>query len=134
EGDPIDVDFIVWGPFTEVPCAYEDLQQVVDCSYSSSAFEEVEILNAQAGEIYIMMITNYAGTFGTFGYVNLIFDEENSTGTFDCSIVEGNADYSECDNDQDGQVVFDLAAIATDLTEGNPTLAVKFYSNEDDAT
>lgn len=134
EGDPIDVDFIVWGPFTEVPCDYEDLQVIVDCSYSSSAFEDVTIPNAQSGEFYIMMITNYAGSYGQFGYVNLIFDEENSTGTFDCSIVEGNAEYAECDNDQDGQVTFNLTSIATDLTEGNPTLAVKFYSTELDAT
>lgn len=134
EGTPIDVDFIVWGPFTEVPCDYDDLQTVVDCSYSASAFENVTIPNAQEGEFYIMMITNYAGTYGTFGYVNLIFDEENSTGSFDCSIVEGNAEYAECDNDQDGQVTFDLTAIATDVVEGNPTLTVKFYSTEEDAT
>jgi gliding motility-associated-like protein len=133
EGDDLDVDFIVWGPFTEVPCDYSDLQQVVDCSFSASSFEYVSIENAQAGEIYIMMITNYAGSYGQFGYVNLIFDEENSTGTFDCSIIEGNVEYAQCDDDQDGQVVFDLAAIGTELLENNPTHTFKFYSTEQDA-
>ncbi|MBW7869724.1 MAG: T9SS type B sorting domain-containing protein [Flavobacteriia bacterium] len=134
QGTPIDVDFIVWGPFTEVPCEYTALQQVVDCSYSPSAFEYVSIEGALEGEYYIMMITDYAGSYGMFGYVNLIFDSANSTGSFDCSIVTGERTYSECDDDNDGQVVFDLAAIATDLTDGNPALTVKFYSNEEDAT
>lgn len=134
QGTPIDVDFIVWGPFNEVPCEYSALQDIVDCSYSPDAFEYVSIENAIEGEYYIMMITNYAGTYGQFGYVNLIFDTENSTGTFDCSIVTGERLYEECDNDHDGQVSFDLASIATDLVEGNPTLTVKFYSTEEDAT
>ncbi len=130
EGEGIDVDFIVWGPFEDVPCDYEDLQQIVSCSYSADYEEYVTIPNAQAGEVYIMMVTNYAGTYGMFGYVNLIFDEENSTGTFDCSIL---ADYSDCDNDGDGLVQFDLNAIATDLAEGDTTLEITFYSTESDA-
>lgn len=122
------------GPFTEVPCDYGDLQQIVDCSYSASAFEYVSIEGALEGEYYIMMITDYAGSYGMFGYVNLIFDSANSTGSFDCSIVTGERTYNQCDDDNDGQVVFDLAAIATDLTDGNPALTVQFYSNEEDAT
>lgn len=134
QGEGIDVDFIIWGPYDEVPCNYEDLQQVVDCSYSADYEEYAEILGAQTGEIYIMMITNYAGTFGQFGYVNLIFDEESSTGSFDCSIITGDENYAECDNDQDGQVQFDLAQIAVDITDGNPDETVTFYSTEEDAT
>lgn len=130
EGEGIDVDFIVWGPFEEVPCNYEDLQDVVSCSFLPDYEEYVTVPNAQAGEIYVMMVTNYAGTFGQFGYVNLIFDEQNSTGTFDCSIL---ADYSDCDNDGDGQVQFDLNAIATDLAEGDATLDITFYSTLEDA-
>lgn len=130
EGTGLDVDFIVWGPFEEVPCDYADLQNVISCSFSAASEEYVQIPNAQQGEIYIMMITNYAGSYGQFGYVNLIFDEENSSGTFDCSIL---ADYSDCDNDGDGQVQFDLNEIATDLAEGDNTLQITFYSNQTDA-
>lgn len=134
QGTPIDVDFIVWGPFNEVPCDYTDLQQIESCSYSASAFETVSIEGALAGEFYVMMVTNYAGTYGQFGYVNLIFDEETSTGGFDCSIVSGERNYSECDNDLDGQVEFDLVAIGEDVKDGDTSLAVKFYSTELDAT
>ncbi|MDD3771303.1 MAG: choice-of-anchor L domain-containing protein [Weeksellaceae bacterium] len=133
QGTPIDVDFIVWGPFTEVPCAYESLQTVVDCSYSASAFEEVTIPNAEAGEYYVMMITNYAGSYNQFGYVNLIFDE-NSTGAFDCSIVSGEKTFKECDNDLDGQAEFDLASISAEILEDQTNWTLRFYSTEEDAT
>lgn len=133
EGTDIDVDFIVWGPFTEVPCDYEDLQTIVDCSYSASAFEYVSIEGAEAGEFYIMMVTNYAGSYGQYGYVNLIFDEENSTGGFDCSIVSGEKTYAECDNEQNGFIEFDLAVIGEDVKDGDTSLEVKFYSEEEDA-
>src|SRR5690606_9412635 len=65
------------------------------------------------------------------GYFNLIPRPDN-TGSFDCTIM-GDAQYSQCDDDQDGQVVYDLNAIADDLTEGDNTLEVKFYSDETSA-
>ena len=132
-GQGIDVDFIVWGPFEEVPCDYSDLQSIVSCSFSADYEEYVTVPNAQEGDIYIMMVTDYAGSYGMFGYVNLIFDEQNSTGTFDCTIL-GLAEFSECDNDGDGQVQFDLNDIANELTENDTTLTVTFYLTEDDAT
>ena len=134
-GTGIDVDFIIWGPFEEVPCDYEDLTSpyIVDCSFSADYEEDATIPNAESGEIYIMMITNYAGSYGEFGYVNLIFDEENSTGSFDCSIITGDENYAACDDDQDGQVQFDLATIADEISDGNAE-SVTFYSTEEDAT
>lgn len=134
-GTGIDVDFIIWGPFDEVPCDYEDLSTdlIVDCSYSADYEEDATIPNGQSGEVYIMLITNYAGSYGQFGYVNLIFDEENSSGTFDCSIITGNENYSACDDDQDGQVEFDLATIADEISDGEPD-SVIFYSTEEDAS
>src|SRR5690606_36748763 len=65
------------------------------------------------------------------GYFNLIPRPDN-TGTFDCTIM-GDAQFSQCDDDQDGQVVFDLDEIAGELTAGNDTLEVKFYSDETSA-
>jgi gliding motility-associated-like protein len=132
-GEGIDVDFIVWGPFEEVPCDYNDLQEVVSCSFSADYEEYVTVPNAEVGDIFVMMVTDYAGSYGEFGYVNLIFDDENSTGTFDCTIL-GLAEFSDCDNDGDGQVQFDLDAIATDLAEEDDTLDITFYSTEEDAT
>lgn len=131
-GEGNDIDFIIWGPFEEVPCAYTDLtgDLVVDCSYSPFEVEEVNINGAQSGEYYVLLITNYSQDPG---YFNLIFNTNQSTGSFDCTIL-GNAEYSECDNDGDGQVQFDLDAIADDLAEGDNTLEITFYSTEEDAT
>lgn len=130
-GTGIDVDFIVWGPFDEKPCAYTELSsdKVVDCSYSASNIERVEILNAQEGKFYILLITNYSGQAG---YYNLILDESSTSGEFDCTIM-GNASFSECDNDGDGQAQFDLNAIAGQInTNANNT--VRFFATEDEAT
>lgn len=131
-GTGIDVDFIVWGPFDDKPCAYTELtsDKIVDCSYSASAIEQVDINNAEEGKFYILLITNYSGQAG---YYNLILNENLTTGAFDCTIL-GNATYSECDNDGDGQVQFDLNVIADDLTNGDLTQTVTFYDNETDAT
>lgn len=130
QGQGIDVDFIVWGPFDAKPCSPFELStdKIVDCSYSASSQEVVEILNAEAGKYYVLLITNYSQQNG---YFNLIPRPDN-TGSFDCTIM-GDAQYSQCDDDQDGQVVYDLNAIADDLTEGDNTLEVKFYSDETSA-
>src|SRR5690606_35736527 len=62
-GREIDVDFIVWGPFDEDDdyCSNTSLtaQNTIDCSYEAFATETMYIPNAQAGKIYIVMITNY---------------------------------------------------------------------------
>src|SRR5690606_2861045 len=132
QGEGNDVDFIVWGPFDENPCDYNELtgDLIVDCSYSPLEVEEVNINGAQTGEYYVLLITNYSGDPG---YFNLIFNEQQSTGTFDCTIL-GNYEEAACDNDGDGQVQFDLNLIAENLVEGDDTLEVTFYSTEEDAT
>ncbi|WP_299214097.1 T9SS type A sorting domain-containing protein [uncultured Dokdonia sp.] len=66
-GDPsgnlLDVDFIVWGPFGENDelCDYDNLQSanLVDCSFSTAAVENMSIPNAIAGERYVLVITNF---------------------------------------------------------------------------
>src|SRR5690606_34205962 len=125
QGQGIDVDFIVWGPFDAKPCSPFELStdKIVDCSYSASSQEVVEILNAEAGKYYVLLITNYSQQNG---YFNLIPRPDN-TGSFDCTIM-GDAQYSQCNDDQDGQVVFDLDEIAGEITAGNYILEVKFYS------
>ncbi|MCH2021909.1 MAG: gliding motility-associated C-terminal domain-containing protein [Saprospiraceae bacterium] len=65
----VDIDFILWGPFSSIADAQTSCDSMgqggqwgnVDtCSYSSIAQEPVSISNAQAGEVYILMVTNYA--------------------------------------------------------------------------
>lgn len=57
---------------------------VVDCSYSIAATEWCFIPNAQPGEWYLLLITNYRGYSGqiTFGLV-----EEYSTASTNCSLL-----------------------------------------------
>ena len=81
----IDIDFIVWGPFPNAAAANAACGnlgnggvygEVADCSYSAVAIEPVEINNVQAGEVYIMLVTNYNG-----GATNIY--TQNNTGTAD---------------------------------------------------
>ncbi len=67
----VDIDFILWGPFVGTTAAQNSCDSmgqggswgnVADCSYSASSQEQVVINGAQAGEVYILMVTNYANT------------------------------------------------------------------------
>ncbi|MCB0379968.1 MAG: hypothetical protein KDD24_01845, partial [Flavobacteriales bacterium] len=93
-GAPIDVDFILYGPYDDLTQALSycgnhgnastaaDPNQVVDCSYDPSPTETAVIPNAQAGDVYIMLLTNYANQAGT-----IQFSQTGGTGATDCSIV-----------------------------------------------
>jgi gliding motility-associated-like protein len=88
-GQGIDVDFICYGPFNNpVTACQAELTSpnVVACSYSPNATESFTIPNAQAGEYYIVLITNYSGQQG-----DITFQQTNAgqagSGTTDCSIV-----------------------------------------------
>lgn len=77
----VDIDFIVWGPFNSLATANSACDSmghggtwggIADCSYSGFAQEQVSIPNAQAGEVYILMVTNYANV------ATSIFSTQNS--------------------------------------------------------
>lgn len=106
-GTPIDVDFIAWGPFTDLtdadnsisytdcltcpnntanPAFYPYLDTVpnpdspiVDCSYDTAPTERMNIINALQGEIYVVLITNYNGSAGT-----IEFQQTGGNGTTTC--------------------------------------------------
>ncbi|MGB3949356.1 MAG: gliding motility-associated C-terminal domain-containing protein [Bacteroidia bacterium] len=64
-GAGTDVDFICWGPFTspDAGCASGlNSSSVVDCSYSTAAIETCDILGAQTGEFYLLLLTNFEST------------------------------------------------------------------------
>ena len=95
-GAGIDVDFIAWGPFRET--TLEDIQNgnydllspqnEVDCSWSNAAIETLDIVNAETGSYYLILITNFAGGDG-FVRMYENFPGQDGTGTTDCSIVAG---------------------------------------------
>ena len=84
---PIDVDFILWGPFSSLPNGCTQIQNstapVVDCSYSASAFEQANITGAQTGEIYILLLTNFENTLGYITFNS----SAGSTATTNCDIL-----------------------------------------------
>jgi len=73
---------------------------LVDCSYSGSSTEWCYIPNAQPGQFYILLITNYNGNPGTITFSPV---SSSSTATTDCSLlaqVVNGGPYCEGDNIQ----------------------------------
>ena len=85
-GSPdLDVDFILYGPFTDIEEACESeltASNIVDCSYSPDSVESVVIPNGVAGELYLLLITNFSGEQG---YISVF--QTSGTGATDCSIL-----------------------------------------------
>ena len=85
----VDIDFTCWGPFTNqtTPCTAQlTAATTVDCSYSTSWTETADIPNAQTGQIYILVITNYSNQ-----QCNINFQQSNTGtpghGTTNCGII-----------------------------------------------
>lgn len=86
----LDVDYAVFGPFTDpvTPCNGQIISSnIVSCSYSSASVEFPTIVNALAGQYYLIMVTNFSNQPG---YIK-ITDIGNSQGTIDCSGIRLNA-------------------------------------------
>ncbi|MFN5294372.1 MAG: proprotein convertase P-domain-containing protein, partial [Flavobacteriales bacterium] len=83
-GTPLDVDFVIWGPFASqsVMCTGLAATNIVDCSYSAAAIEIANIPNATAGQWYMMLITNFSNQPGV---VN--FSQTGGTGTTNCNLI-----------------------------------------------
>lgn len=80
-----DIDYIVWGPFTDpvLPCnGMLTSNKIVSCSYSTSSIEYANIPNGQTGEYYILLITNWSNQS-----CDITFQKTAGTGETDCSIV-----------------------------------------------
>lgn len=82
-GQLLDVDYIAYGPFDEVEGNCDNLTaaNTVDCSFLPAPIEEMFIPNAEAGEIYIILITNFnqAAGYISLNQVNLGEDQSGST-------------------------------------------------------
>ena len=69
-----DIDFACWRPFSTLNnCSNLTAANTADCSYSSSYLEDCNIINAQSGEFYIFMITNYSQQ-----PTNVVFNQTNA--------------------------------------------------------
>ncbi len=107
-GTPIDIDFAMYGPYTDLATGCAGIlagDAPIQCSYSSSATETLGLglpggsgtgastpPAAQVGEVYIILMTNFyasvaptpADAEGTIG-----FSQTGGTGSADCGIVCG---------------------------------------------
>lgn len=100
-GTGLDVDFILWGPFSSLNSACAGANpfpagSAIDCSYSANATETATITNAQVGQVYVMLITNFSNQPG-----NISFSQTSGSGSADCSFTCGvnlTATPSVCNN------------------------------------
>ncbi|WP_211305938.1 fibronectin type III domain-containing protein, partial [Olleya aquimaris] len=69
-GTGLDIDFIVWGPFTAQDTGCYDLlpPNIADCSFSATATETITLNGVPANSIYIILITNYSQQSGTYNF------------------------------------------------------------------
>ncbi len=83
-GLPLDVDFIVWGPFNSLnaTCTGISASNIVDCSYLPDPVEVADIPNALAGQYYLFLVTNYSDQPGSITY-----QQTGGTGSSNCNIV-----------------------------------------------
>jgi len=92
-GSGCDIDFVCWGPFPDQatmtslcgsmgsPPANVN-GSVVDCSFSTAVNETLNIPNAQSGEWYMVLITNFSGN-----PTDITVSQTGGTGSTDCSII-----------------------------------------------
>lgn len=69
-GGTVDVDFVIWGPFANASAACTGLSasNIVDCSYLPDPVEQINIPNALAGQVYILLVTNFGNQAGMITY------------------------------------------------------------------
>jgi gliding motility-associated-like protein len=100
-GNPIDVDFALWGPFNTtnlanicnslsgvVGSAYTGPCNLVDASFSPSANENIHIPNGITGEVYLLLVTNFNGAAGTYT-INQTNAADPGAGQISCDRVCG---------------------------------------------
>ena len=83
-GAPLDVDFILWGPFTSLASGCNGISStnIVDCSYSISNTETADIPNGIPGQFYILLLTNFSNQPGS-----ITFSQTSGTGSSNCAII-----------------------------------------------
>lgn len=87
-----DIDFIVYGPFPDSTSASNACgslgdggagMNVIDCSYSGTANEQIFIGGALVGEVYKLLVTNYSNQVQD---INLT-QNDGSTGGINCPVA-----------------------------------------------
>ena len=85
----IDVDYAAWGPFTSQTDGCTQIGATpatitpISCSFSTAALETITIPNAQVGQWYVVLITNFNGSPGTITFNSTT----GNVGSTNCNIV-----------------------------------------------
>ena len=79
-GTGLDVDFALWGPFSSPGAACASISanpnnSLVDCSSSSTATEQANIVNGVSGQFYVLLLTNFSNQPG-----NITFQQPGGAG------------------------------------------------------
>lgn len=119
-GNVLDVDYIVYGPFTDpvTPCSTHFTQNnIVSCSFSAAGIEHPVIANGQVGQYYLLMTTNYSNQAG---YIRITMDA-TSQGAIDCSGMRLNAflDSNNNGTQEVGESNFPLGQFHYDVNSGS---------------
>ena len=88
----LDVDYAAWGPFAsqaEVCAAIDGGQEPLSglttgCSYSAAPIENFNIANAQAGQYYVILITNFSNQPGVISLTQTNEGQPGAGVTFCC--------------------------------------------------
>ncbi len=114
----VDVDFILYGPFASANAALAGCgnlgnggsgASVVDCSYSTAANELVNVNNGNAGDFYLLLVTNFSNS-PTTGNTQIVLGG-NSTATMVNPYVGAPVITGTCSNAING-------SISTNVTNG----------------
>jgi gliding motility-associated-like protein len=93
----LDVDYAAWGPFTSQAAACAAIgnpptlppgigvpvTQTTGCSFSAAPIETLNIVNAVAGQVYVILITNYSNNPGWVSLTQTNFTDPTA-GTYEC--------------------------------------------------
>ena len=143
----IDVDFALWGPFPNNNLTnicnglsgididgnplnnYNGPCNLVDSSYSPTFNETISIPNAQVGQVYMLLVTNFSGQAGTYT-INQTNTTVPGAGQISCNVVCGidlGPDRLFCDSEVTSLTLranFNQAPTAT----GNPIYSWYLYN------
>lgn len=132
----LDVDYVVYGPFTSgtSSCNLVSTANIVSCSFSASPTEYPYIQNAQAGQYYLMMVTNFSNQNGFITINNL----STSTGVINCTGISFNAflDANNNGTKDSGEINFPLGKFTYEKNDNGvvhnviaPTGMFSIYDN-----
>lgn len=91
-----DVDYEIWGPFANLAAAQAQCNSYgvpQDCSYSASPIEQAVVNGVTTGQVYVLLVTNYANTIQTIN----INEAALNTASTNCAIVPLPVGYSNWD-------------------------------------